>query len=141
MAFENRRTIKIAWGDCDAAGIVFYPKYFEMFDECTTELFAEAGFHMRESAERSDFVGWPMIETSANFKKSSRYGDHISIVSRITSWRNTSFFVEHTVLRGEELCIVAKEHRVWAVRGEDGQLRAARAPDEIITKMCAETAA
>lgn len=25
----NRRTIRIEWGDCDPAGIVFYPRYFE----------------------------------------------------------------------------------------------------------------
>lgn len=28
----NRRTIRIEWGDCDPAGIVFYPRYFEWFD-------------------------------------------------------------------------------------------------------------
>ena len=25
----NRRTIRIEWGDCDPACIVFYPRYFE----------------------------------------------------------------------------------------------------------------
>ena len=35
MGFEmpsNARTVRIEWGDCDPAGIVFYPRYFAMFD-------------------------------------------------------------------------------------------------------------
>jgi len=37
-----RRTVCIAWGDCDPAGIVFYPRYFDLFDACTTDLFSQA---------------------------------------------------------------------------------------------------
>ena len=25
----NIRTVRIEWGDCDPAGIIFYPRYFE----------------------------------------------------------------------------------------------------------------
>ena len=32
--------VRIEWGDCDPAGIVFYPRYFAMFETCTTALFA-----------------------------------------------------------------------------------------------------
>ena len=33
---SNARTVRIEWGDCDPAGIVFYPRYFAMFDHSTT---------------------------------------------------------------------------------------------------------
>ena len=33
---------RIEWGECDPAGIVFYPRYFAMFDERTTLLFSTA---------------------------------------------------------------------------------------------------
>ena len=36
--FTNSRTVRIEWGDCDPAGIIFYPRYFEIFDTCTTAL-------------------------------------------------------------------------------------------------------
>ena len=38
----NRRAVAIEWGDCDPAGIVFYPRYFAMFDASTAALFAHA---------------------------------------------------------------------------------------------------
>ena len=36
--FSNTRHLRIEWGDCDPAGIVFYPRYFAMFDHSTTTL-------------------------------------------------------------------------------------------------------
>ena len=38
----NTRTVRIEWGDCDPAGIVFYPRFFAMFDTSTTALFERA---------------------------------------------------------------------------------------------------
>ena len=42
MALVNRRDVFIEWGDCDPAGIVYYPRYFVMFDNATVALFAAA---------------------------------------------------------------------------------------------------
>ena len=38
----NTRQRTIEWGDCDPAGIVFNPRYFEWFDAATAALFARA---------------------------------------------------------------------------------------------------
>ena len=38
----NTRLIRVQWGDCDPAGIVFYPRYFEWFDAGTILLFEKA---------------------------------------------------------------------------------------------------
>ena len=38
----NTRRLAIEWGDCDAAGIVFYPRYFAMFDASTAYLLEKA---------------------------------------------------------------------------------------------------
>ena len=29
---SNSRSVRIEWGDCDPAGIIFYPRYFKIFD-------------------------------------------------------------------------------------------------------------
>ena len=36
---RHRRRSRIEWGDCDPAGIVFYPRYFAIFDASTALLF------------------------------------------------------------------------------------------------------
>ena len=38
----NITTRRIEWGECDPAGIVFYPRFFAMFDNATTLLFSAA---------------------------------------------------------------------------------------------------
>jgi 4-hydroxybenzoyl-CoA thioesterase len=42
--FVHRRDVQIQWGDCDPANIVYYPRYFEMFDDSTSIMFEAAGF-------------------------------------------------------------------------------------------------
>ena len=43
-----RRAVRIEWADCDPAGIVFHPRYFEMFDTSTHHLFEAAGWKKRD---------------------------------------------------------------------------------------------
>ena len=111
----NRRSVEIEWGDCDAAGIVFYPRYFAMFDASTAYLFEKAT-GMKKIAWREKFgvVGFPMVDTSARFLVPSKYGDVIEIETRVVAARRSSFDVEHRVLKGEVVAIEAKETRVWA---------------------------
>lgn len=116
----NRREVEIEWGDCDAAGIVFYPRYFAMFDASTAYLLAAAiGMKKIEWTEHFGIVGIPMVDTGAKFMIPSRYGDVIAIETRATEIRRSSFSVEHRVFKGDALAIEAHETRVWA--GKDPQ--------------------
>ncbi|RST85552.1 acyl-CoA thioesterase [Aquibium carbonis] len=111
----NRRDIEIEWGDCDAAGIVFYPRYFAMFDASTAYLLEKAT-GMKKIAWTKAFgvIGTPMVDTSAKFIIPSRYGDVITIETTAGEVRRSSFDIEHRVLKGDAVAIVARETRVWA---------------------------
>jgi len=139
-AHSNVRTLKIEWGQCDAAGIVYYPQYFSIFNESTIELFSTAGYSLRHILKEFDIVGLPMIETKANFKIPSSYGDVLEIRSRVTEWRRTSFFVAHEAYRDGAIAVEASEHRVWVMKGPDGKIRGTPAPAEVITRMCGDAA-
>ncbi len=113
----NRRAVRIEWADCDPAGIVFYPRYFQMFDSATHHLFEAAGWKKRDLEREFGFGGYPMVDTRAKFIEPSTYGDDIVIETRIAAFRNSSFDVEHMVFKpgdgGERLAIEAWETRVW----------------------------
>jgi 4-hydroxybenzoyl-CoA thioesterase len=51
----NRQTVRIRWGDCDPAGIIFYPRYF--------------GITKHEMFKTYEFAGWPLMQTQARFMK------------------------------------------------------------------------
>ena len=62
----STRTIRIEWGDCDPAGIVFYPRYFAFFDACTAALFEHAlGMGGREMRKAYGCAGFPMVKVSS----------------------------------------------------------------------------
>ena len=65
----NTRTIRVQWGDCDPAGIVFYPRYFEWFDACTILLFEKAtGMTKIDMLAKYNGAGLALLEARANLK-------------------------------------------------------------------------
>lgn len=110
----NRRKIHVEWGDCDPAGIVYYPRYFAYFDNCTAALFAAAGLPKHKMIKTYGIVGIPMVDTRARFFAPSRYGDEVVVESTITEWRRSSFDVHHLLFQGRKLAVECYETRVWA---------------------------
>jgi 4-hydroxybenzoyl-CoA thioesterase len=133
--FVNRRNVMIEWGDCDPAGIVFYPRYFAMFDASTAALFSAAlGCTKYEMLQRYSIAGIPMVDTGARFLVPSKFGDQIIIESAISRFGKSSFDVTHRVMRGSALAIEAQEKRVWVAHDPDNfeQLRGVAIPQAVI---------
>src|SRR5213082_2313132 len=74
---DNRRDVQIQWGDCDPANIVYYPRYFEMFDDSTSIMFEAAGFSKQDIIRKYGLVGIHMVDTRAKFHIASTHGDWI----------------------------------------------------------------
>ncbi|MEJ2374365.1 MAG: acyl-CoA thioesterase, partial [Pseudolabrys sp.] len=73
------------WGQCDPAGIVFNPRFFEMFDTNTWLLFDMAlGVKPEELTQRFGIIGLALVDSWANFLKPAKFGDVIEITSRIS---------------------------------------------------------
>ncbi len=114
----NRKTIHVEWGDCDPAGIVYYPRYFAYFDNCTAALFEAAGLPKHQMLKTYAIVGIPMVDTRARFLAPSRFGDDVIVESFISEWGRSSFNVQHKLFRGDVLSVECSETRVWAVRSK-----------------------
>jgi 4-hydroxybenzoyl-CoA thioesterase len=130
----NTRVIRVQWGDCDPAGIVFYPRYFEWFDACSILLFEKAtGMTKIRMLEKYNGAGLALLEARAVFKVASQYGDDIQIETQVTEFRRSSFFVHHTVTKGDVLALEGFETRLWTTRdpAHSGRLKSAPMPDEI----------
>lgn len=137
----NRRLVRVEWGHCDPAGIVYYPRYFEMFDTSTHHLFERAGWKKRDLQSEFGIVGYPMVDTRAKFIAPSAFGDDIVIQTRIAEFRKSSFDVEHRVFKpadgGETLAIEAWETRVWVGRSPEDpkRLKSRPIPEIVIARL------
>lgn len=140
--FVNRRKVRIEWGDCDPAGIVYYPRYFAMFDHSTAMLLeAATGYTKYQMIEAYDFIGFPMIDTGAKFYIPSKFGDDIEIESAISELGTSSFNVSHKVWKGDRLAIEAYEKRVWVGRHPDdsSKIKSKPIPDKVADKLRGKT--
>lgn len=130
--FSNTIKVEIQFGDCDPAGIVYYPNYFRFFDNATAAMLSAAfAMHKRNWLDHYGILGVPMVDTGARFIKPSSFGDLVEIRSEIAELGRSSFGVKHTLYRSGEIAIEAHEKRVWVVRGEDGGIGSAALPDDV----------
>jgi 4-hydroxybenzoyl-CoA thioesterase len=113
----NRRHIQIEWGDCDAAGTVFFPRYLEYGDACTNGLFALAGLFKPVMLKTYNIIGIPLVDLRARFIVPSDFGDEVIYETSIPEWGRSSFLVQHRVFRPDGgLGLEIFERRVWVVR-------------------------
>ncbi len=129
----SRRSVHVEWGECDPAGIVFYPRYFAWFDASTAHHFTAAGLPKPDLVARYGVVGFPMVDTRARFLIPSSYGDEVVIETAITRFGRSSFEVEHRLLRGETLAVEGFEKRVLVRRKPDGEgIESCPIPEEVV---------
>jgi len=90
--FERHALVRFA--DCDPAGIVFYPRYFEMLNALLEDWFAQA-----LGIDFADFIttrraGLPSRRIESEFVLVSRCGDTLTQVLRIKRLGTTSLTLD-----------------------------------------------
>ena len=131
---SNIRSVRIEWGDCDPAGIIFYPRYFEIFDAATSALFERVlGMTKFQLLKKFDFSGYPLARTRARFVRPTRFGDDVVVETKI-SFSRSSFEIEHRLSLNGLTCVECVETRVWAVRDRDGHLISHPVPEAVLEK-------
>ncbi|MCW3837563.1 acyl-CoA thioesterase [Sphingomonas canadensis] len=128
------RALRIEWGQCDPAGIVYAPRYLDMFGETTILLFEHAGLpRKRDMLREMNVAGFPMVDVQARFLRPAAYGDDVIIECAAPEFGNSSFTVAQRLLRDGALCVECTEKRVWTVPDPErpGGLKAARVPDAV----------
>lgn len=97
--------ITIRFQHCDMAGIVFYPRYFEMFNLVIEECFEQVigvGFHRLHAEKR---MGVPLVHIETEFKTMSRLEDRLDFNLTINHLGNSSLnCVIEAVCDGELRC-------------------------------------
>lgn len=83
------RIIQIEFNHCDPAGIVFYPRYFEMTNSVVENFFAEV-LCCSYAKMMEDRGGVPTARIEANFHAPSRLGEKLDFALDITRVGNAS---------------------------------------------------
>jgi 4-hydroxybenzoyl-CoA thioesterase len=132
------RTVRIEWGDCDPAGIVYFPNYFIMFDIGTSALFEAAiGMTKFQFLKAHNLVGYPLVEARANFLKPSRFGDDVIIETAVTEIKRSSFSLQHRLTNQGELAVEGFEKRVLVGRdpNDPDKIKSSPIPPEVVARL------
>lgn len=127
----TRRTL--AWGECDPAGIIFYPNYYRFMDEATWSMFAQAGYPAERM--RAEHFSLPLVDSRCEFLSSPLFGDEIEIRSQVSKWGRSSFSLAHEFVIAKDSRLLARgsESRVWCryEAGPGSPLKSVPIPDEV----------
>jgi 4-hydroxybenzoyl-CoA thioesterase len=129
--------VPVRWGDVDAAGIVFYPRFYEWYDLACEALFAAQGLPWPETFPRYEIVGVPIVESGARFTSPVRYGDTMAIRATVAWVKDRTFRMEYELSVDGRPCASGFEIRAWVQRpaAPGGGLRAMPIPDEVARRL------
>ncbi|MGO4305969.1 acyl-CoA thioesterase [Cupriavidus sp. RAF12] len=94
MSEVFRNTVRIRFKHCDAAGIVFYPRYFEMLNDFIEDWFADGLDWPFDAMHGAGHAGVPTAELQCRFVAPSRLGDLLTRELRVTHVGRSSFAVD-----------------------------------------------
>lgn len=128
----NVLACQVHWGDCDPAGIIFYPTYFRWADAASWALFEAAGYGPKWM--KAQHAAMPLVSAECQFLHPAEHGDRCEVRSRIVRFGGKSFVVEHDIVRSDDTALAkAKETRVWGryVNGPGTALKGEAIPEAL----------
>lgn len=126
--------VQVMFGDCDPAGIVFFPNFSKWMDAASLNFFVQCGVPTwRELVKTTGIIGTPLLEIHTRFLRTATYGETLQVHTHVQEWRDKVFIQHHRVMRGETLLCEGDETRAFCIRHPDDadRIKAIPVPDDI----------
>jgi 4-hydroxybenzoyl-CoA thioesterase len=128
--------VEVCFGDCDPAGIVFFPNFSKWMDTASLAFFMACGVPpWRELARTRGIIGTPLLEIHTRFLKPATYGETLEIHTTVEEWALKTFRHRHLVRRGGELLCEGTELRAFCRRdpADPDRIKSIPIPEDIRT--------
>ena len=127
-------TVHVQFGDCDPAGIVFFPNFSRWMDEASLAFFMACGIPpWRELVKTRGIIGTPLLEIHTRFSRPATYGETIEIQTTVEDWAAKTFRHRHVVKRGNTVLCEGTEVRAFCIRdpANPDRIKAIAVPQDI----------
>lgn len=106
------KQIRVEFNHCDPAGIVFYPRYYEMTNSTVENFFRdEIGWPFE--AMMAQGIGVPTVRIETDFRAPSRLGDLLDWTLHLTRLGHASATLRLTATCGPEERLTVTLTLVW----------------------------
>lgn len=119
--------IRIYYEDTDCGGVVYYANYLRYFERARTEFLRDRGVDVAHWMAQG--LLFTVVEAQISYLAPARYGDVLSVATRVTDVRRVRFSLEHEIARSTDGRAIVNGATTLACVGPDG--RPARVPDEV----------
>ncbi|WP_395646967.1 acyl-CoA thioesterase [Terricaulis sp.] len=96
------RNIVVRFEHCDAAGIMFYPRFFALVNEMVEDWFAELG-HPFAALHVGERKGVPTVRMESEFVSAVRMGETLSQVMGVEHVGRSSCALKHIASVGDRI--------------------------------------
>ena len=136
MSIVKQYRVEVTFGDCDPAGIVFFPNFSRWMDAASLHYFVQSGVPSWNQLLKTDgIIGTPLLEIHTRFVNSATFGEQLLIETSIEVWHSKAFVQKHRITRGEDLICEGEETRIFVIRNaETGRLKSIAVPQDIKEK-------
>ena len=134
MSKTHSYPVNVQFGDCDPAGIVFFPNFSRWMDEASLSFFMSCGVPpWRELVKTRGIVGTPLLEIHTKFMRPATYGETITVHTTIEEWAAKTFKHRHVVTRGETVLCEGTEVRAFVIKdpANPERIKAIPIPEDI----------
>jgi 4-hydroxybenzoyl-CoA thioesterase len=127
MSFVSR--IKVRFGDCDPAGLVYYPVIFHYCHVAMEEFFAARCGISYDRLMADEGIGFPTVNAQAEFFVPLVYGDEAAVEVSIKSVGRSSVTFEYSIKRARDDTLCARSTQVHVAMNLKSR-RAVQIPDK-----------
>ena len=134
MSKVHIHRVEVCFGDCDPAGIVFFPNFSKWMDTASLAFFMACGVPpWRELVKTRGIIGTPLLEIHTKFLKPATYGEMIEVHTSVEEWSAKTFRHRHQVKRGDDLLCDGTEVRAFCQRdpANPDRIKAIPIPEDI----------
>ncbi len=134
MAKSTTYEVTVMFGDCDPAGIVFFPNFCKWMDASSLHFFMECGIPpWRELVKTRGIIGTPLLEIHTKFSRPATYGDRLQVHTSVAEWRDKVVIQRHVVMRGDTVLCEGTETRAFCIVHPDdpSRIKAIPVPEDI----------
>ena len=127
-------SINVHFGDCDPAGIVFFPNFSRWMDASSLNFFIQCGVPIwSELVKTTGITGTPLLEIHTKFCAPAKYGETLQIATSVDEWHAKTFKHRHVVTRGDTLICEGTEVRAFVIKHPDdpNRIKAIPVPEDI----------
>lgn len=133
---KHRHPLTVRFGDCDPAGIAYFPRIYDWFHQAMETWFSEHLGAPYDEVIRGRKIGFPAVRSEAEFRIPCALGDRLFVELTVAEVGGRSLELAYQVVGEDGVQRAIGRTKVVVVDLDptsDGHLRSVEPPDDLRT--------